>query len=316
MIPTTAHFIWFGHELSWAHALSVRTALANGGFHKVVLHHDRPLSGAGFEALPQESRLELRLIDWEALVAQLPSQYKGLVAIADNLGAPAAKANVLRATILAAEGGVYLDTDMITLRSFAPLCREASVFYGTETVAFPSEVVQGRSVPRKALAYAGSAARELFRRWPSGWKGFRWIEPLYPQAANNAVLASEPGHPFVLEMLRRMLAIDESRLRVRYALGTHLLQQVAKETWPSDVIKCPPSRFYPLGPEISEHWFRINKKTAPALHEVLSPDTLAVHWYASVRTKSIVPQINEEYVRAHEHEQLFSALIRRALQAG
>ena len=45
------------------------------------------------------------------------------------------------------------------------------------------------------------------------------------------------------------------------------------------------------------------------LGAVLGPDTRVAHWYASVRTKSRVAQINPSYIWAHRHDQLYSALV-------
>ena len=92
---------------------------------------------------------------------------------------------------------------------------------------------------------------------------------------------------------------------MRFALGTHLLQDaVSRHTGLIEVHPAPV--FYPLGPEISEHWFRSVRK--PKLDAVLSPATRVVHWYASVRTRDLVPQVDPDWVRAHADRQLFSAL--------
>src|SRR5690606_29308100 len=90
------------------------------------------------------------------------------------------------------------------------------------------------------------------------------------------------------------------------ALGTHLLQDTLAQGREPDLAVLPPRVFYPLGPEISEHWFRIRQR--PRLEKVLGADALIVHWYASVRTKQIVPRIDAAYVREHADRQLFSAL--------
>ena len=65
--------------------------------------------------------------------------------------------------------------------------------------------------------------------------------------------------------------------------------------------------FYPLAPEISEHWFRTVRVVR--LNEVLSADTRVAHWYASVRTRPLVAQISPRYVREHRGRQLYSALV-------
>jgi len=68
----------------------------------------------------------------------------------------------------------------------------------------------------------------------------------------------------------------------------------------------PPSAFFPLGPEISEHWFRLRPRVE--LDEVVAPETYLVHWYASVRSAPHVAKLTPEFVRAHAERQLFSAL--------
>jgi hypothetical protein len=68
----------------------------------------------------------------------------------------------------------------------------------------------------------------------------------------------------------------------------------------------PPPVFYPLGPEISRHWFDV--RAAAPLARVLSPETHVVHWYGSVRTRLLTSRIDPDYVRAHAGRQLFSEL--------
>jgi hypothetical protein len=148
--------------------------------------------------------------------------------------------------------------------------------------------------------------RSALRELPQGWRAFRWVERFYPTAVNNAVLGSEPGHPFLADLVARMVALPRERRPIRYALGTHLLQQAVAGYQGSDLRIMEPHTFYPLGPEISIHWFRHTWHARIA--EVLRPDTVLVHWYASVRTGSIVPAIDPDYVRARSKTQLFSAL--------
>ena len=56
-----------------------------------------------------------------------------------------------------------------------------------------------------------------------------------------------------------------------------------------------------------EHTLLSAARLAGAL-SIFSGDTRIVHWYASVRTKKIVPQIDPAYVRRNARTQLFSAL--------
>jgi len=306
MIPARAHLIWFGRRLPWAHALAAVSAARRGGFSRVVLHHADELEpGPGPEALRAEPRIEIRRLDPLAVFARLGPLAAPLGEVYAELAAPAAKANVLRAAILAAEGGVYLDADTVTVRPFDDL-RRAEAFCGLERLALPFRVRRSRNPLVWAAAGVKLLVRDLLRRLPAGDRAFRRVARWYPAAPNNAVLGAERGHPFVVELLCRMIECPRERRRRRYALGTHLLGETVAEARRAEVVVHPPPRFYPLPPEISEHWFRVGRPRT--LDEVLPPETVAVHWYASVRTARIVPRIDPAYVRAHAERQLFSAL--------
>ncbi|MBH22983.1 MAG: glycosyl transferase [Myxococcales bacterium] len=315
MIPPIAHFIWFGPAFPWANVLAIQTCLRNGDIERAVLHCDHDLSATPhWHLLADLEGFEVRPIDPEAIFAATPGGRGGaLMAIFEKLTQPAARANMTRAALLAAEGGVYLDTDTITVASLTPLRQRSGAFCGLEHIALPVAVATSRSPLTWALAGARIAARDLFRRLPGGWRPFRLIEPLYPTAANNAVLASTAGHPFLLDMLDRMIATPPERQLVRFALGTHLLQQALTGDATDDVVACNPTVFYPIGPEISEHWFRPSDQPGHDLDEALRDDTRVVHWYASVRTREIVPQLNPDYIHQNRHRQMFSLLACRAL---
>ncbi len=304
MIPATAHFLWFGTELPWIHALSVRTAARNGGFERVVLHHADPLAKAPWSRELEATRgVELRrLLPYEVLES-VERLGPGLVDLYRRLSAPAAQANVLRAALLYRQGGVYLDTDTVTLGTLSPLRANASAFCGTERIAFPGAL--------RWYGYGGAllrtSVRDLVRRQRDGWRLFRRIERFYPAAANNAVLGAEPGHPLLEELVRRMAKVPRSRQLVRYELGTTLLQATLADFDGADVVVHGPEVFYPLGPEMSEHWFRLTDDPRP--NEVVGPTTRVVHWYASVRTRRVVEEADPDYVRRHAAHQLFSALV-------
>jgi hypothetical protein len=104
-----------------------------------------------------------------------------------------------------------------------------------------------------------------------------------------------------------MILLPPDRLTQPYALGPDLLQEVVDRASLDDVIIQEPRVFFPLGPEISEHWFRTSAQVR--LHAALSAETRAVHWYASVRGKSRVAQITPAYVAAHRATQLYAALV-------
>ena len=74
----------------------------------------------------------------------------------------------------------------------------------------------------------------------------------------------------------------------------------------------PPKVFYPLGPEISEHWFRDYDRADPA--EIVCKETVGVHWYASVRTAGIVPAIDPAQVVKTRGRNLISELLLEHLE--
>lgn len=306
MIPRVAHFLWFGRDFPWVNALAIASALDRGGFERVVLHHDEDLSGTrwwkGFATRPG---FEARPIDRSAF-ALCGEDARRLQTVYDAMQTPAARANVLRAVILAAEGGLYLDMDTVTIQSLAPLLEPAGVLCGEEHVVLPADVARSTSVATRLGALGLAALRAALRIAPSGWRAFRKVERLYPRAVNNAVFGAAPDHPFVQGLLAAMTSMPPERARVRFALGTHLLQDQVRAYGGSDLVVHPPPVFYPLPPEISEQWFARTRR--PALEEVLRPETRVVHWYASVRTRDVAPRIDPDYVRRHARNQLFSAL--------
>lgn len=308
MIPSTAHFIWFGDAFPWLHALAIRSALEVGGFERAVLHHDSDLSGAKWwSEVAELPGFEARPLDPLAVLSAVDEIGPALAQIFSELDQPAARANMVRAAILWSEGGVYLDLDTVTIGAFDDLLLRDDFFCGEEPIAYPAHVKKSRNPAAWAGAVARDGVRDLLRRAPGGWRTFRRLEGLYTRAVNNAVVGCPPKHPFVERLLTAMTEVPVARRRVRFELGTALLQeQVAAWDAPGLTVY-PPELFYPLGPEISQHWFREVEDPRP--DEVVDPQTLVVHWYASVRTKEVVPRMDPDWIAAHRGSELFSALV-------
>ena len=146
MIPAVAHFVWFGKTLPYAYILGVRSAAMRGGFSQVLIHHADELerSTALDEALALPN-VELSRLTLETLKKAPIERADELVELFQKLEQPAAKANMMRAAILANQGGVYLDTDTITLKDFDLLRQEHSAFCGAEHIALPSTVKDSRN---------------------------------------------------------------------------------------------------------------------------------------------------------------------------
>jgi hypothetical protein len=306
VIPNVAHFIWFGKHLPWVHRVAVRSAARVGQFARVVLHHEPSLDARELSELRELREFDPRPIDAKSLFRGVGVDPQALLNLYARLKEPAARANVLRAAILAAEGGIYLDTDTVTVGAFTAL-REAEVFCGAERVVSPATLLQGGSAREVARAYGLTLLRDVLRRLPDGYRAFRRFETLYGLAPNNAVLGARPNHPFMLSLLDGMLRLPRARAVQRYSLGTHLLQETVANFRGSGLVVHPPEVFYPLGPEISQHWFRLRNHVD--LTSVLTPETRLVHWYASARTRKIANRIDPEYVLHNEQHQLLSALL-------
>jgi hypothetical protein len=86
------------------------------------------------------------------------------------------------------------------------------------------------------------------------------------------------------------------------------LARICREQAGSGVALLPPSVFYPLGPVMSEHWW---SRSSADLASVLSDDTVAVHWYASVTNRKLARRVDAAYVKEHRDRQLFSKMASR-----
>jgi hypothetical protein len=312
-IPARVHFCWIGPRLSWAYAFALLSAAAQGGMDEVVLHHTDELEeGAVLTALRGTAGLRLERIDARDLLAEAGARrgLSGVLAdIYANLASPSQRSDVLRAAILYLKGGIYLDLDTITVASLRPLL-DAPQFIGTEHIVWPHWVRTSRSLPVWAKYLALDVLRSALRLCPGGWRAFRHVEHWYFKGINGAVMGGPAGAPLFAAALMAMAALPPARRSQPYALGPDLLQSLVGQFSGAELVIHEPGVFYPLGPEISTHWFR-NGPTH--LDLALRPQTRVVHWYASVRSKPYIALIDPDHVRAHRSTQLYSALVSRAL---
>ncbi len=309
-IPPLVHFCWIGSELSWAAAFAVLSAAERSGMQTILLHHTDALEpGAPLRALAGAVRVQLDRIDPHALLTQVGDGLglgPELARLYDGLPGPVMRTDLLRAAILYRHGGIYLDLDTVTVASLLPLLDPAQ-FVGTEFIVWPQAVRRSRS-PVTWVRHLGlDLLRRALRASPQGWRLFRRVERLYSRGLNNAVMGAEPNARLFADYLRAMLDVPRPRLARAYALGPDLLGEVVRRYRHGDLVIQPPRVFYPLPPEISEHWFRIGR--GAGLDAVLSAETRVVHWYASVRTRARVAEIDPDYVRKHRMRQLYSRLV-------
>lgn len=312
MIPSIAHFVWYGPRLPYLHALAIRSAATHGGFASVRFHHSDALEElAHVSALRDLPSVEFLALDDLALCEEASGAK--LAELCGALESPVARSNLVRTALVYRDGGIYLDMDTLTVRSFDAARATAPGFLGEERVVFTGEVVASRDLRVQAKAYFSTAVRDMFRRAPHGYRHFPRIEQHYHRAVNGAIMGGVAGHRFCLEYLEAMTEVPKDRWNRPHELGTHLLQATYANYDGDDLHAFPPSVFYPLPPEISAHWFRHYRQGADGT-EVLDPTTVCVHWYASVRTKKVVKTMTDDArIREMAGTQLFSSLARRVL---
>ena len=309
-IPSQVHFCWIGTRLPWAYVFAVLSAAERSELTDIILHHTDVLDdGPELRSLSTSPRVRLCRIDANARLGEAGAALgvgDGLAALYQRLESRVMRTDVLRAAILFLQGGIYLDLDTITVASLLPLL-QAAQFVGCEFIVWPHAVRASRSPAVWARPLCLDLLRKLLRRMPGGWMAFRRVQRFYFRGINNAVMGAEPRSRLFSDYLRAMLALPAERQAQRYALGPDLLQDIVERRRPRDRIVRPGQLFYPLPPEISEHWFRMNNKDR--LEGVLSQETRVVHWYASVRTRQRIAEISPDYVRKHQHHQLYSKLV-------
>jgi hypothetical protein len=207
----------------------------------------------------------------------------------EQLRTPAARANLVRLLYLFAYGGIYLDTDTLTLRSLGDL-RKYAAFCGQERLLWPKERLNKRSAYFWVKGPALTLARKTLASVPMGYRAQAHLNRHYALAVNNAVLGCRAGHPAFLAVIDAALGLPDGELSRPFRLGTHLLQQVFEHSsrWTHDALDSDrvallsPEHFYPLGPVTSNHYFREASDVGRVIGDIISPLTHVIHWYASV----------------------------------
>ncbi|HEY8944359.1 MAG TPA: glycosyltransferase, partial [Polyangiaceae bacterium] len=285
-----------------------------GELEEAVLHHtDELQEGPELAMLRQTPGVRLNRFEplqWMADVDRELHLGARLQELYQRVQNPVARSNILRAAVLHLQGGVYLDLDTVTVQSLRPLLSSRQ-FLGRERIVWPYFVRRSRSLKLKLKSQVLNGIRATLRRAPGGYRWFQSVSHLYYCGVNGAILGAESGAPLMAGYLRAMVAQPEAAQLAKHGLGTHLLQQEVERYSGQDLTIHEPEVFYPLAPEISEHWFRATNR--PNLDQVLYPETRIVHWYASGRAKLVIPEITPEYVRRHADRQLYSALARPLL---
>lgn len=310
-IPNRLVFIWLGRTLPVPAVVAIRSAMRITQPEEALLVHEGlDPRGPYIGDLRKEGlRMKDAGDDW---FDDLPPGGRTAARLFGQLTSPASRANLLRLAVLYKLGGVYLDMDTITVRDLAPLRRYRG-FCGTEHVALPGDLYDTRNPLRWAAAGVRLAVRDGCARLHAGPGLFRRIQRFYRLAVNNAVLGASPENPLLGRGFARIEAMDPARRMRRYVLGTHLLQELTRNRSSDHMQVLPPPYFYPLGPEISVHWFR--RESASRLHELMTEETHVVHWYSSVEERVGVRSLDEDFIEKNQRDCAFANLAAPYLHA-
>lgn len=313
--PKAIHFCWIGSKLDWVHAFAMLSALRHGELDQVVLHHTDLLDDSPVVRALQTAGVFFSHLDVNSLLNDVGAELglgAQLTELYARLSSPAILSDILRAAILYRQGGIYLDVDTLTIASLRPLLRDQQ-FIGLENIVWPYWVKTARSPLPWARAVGLDLIRKTLRRMPNGWRLFRSVQGLYFKAVNGAIMGGAPQAPLFATYLQSMINLPSALQSRANMLGPDLLQVLIQQQGIQNLRIYPPDTFYPLPPEISEHWFRPCTNAPALLKKAIQSQTLIVHWYASVRSKPYVKQINPDFILKNQNTQLYSALICKLL---
>lgn len=284
-VPAHVHFLWTGPGFGLCHRLAIESVLLTNPQLSVTLHlvEEEPRREVNRELERLHARPRLTLLErtpHDVLAgcddaAALRATYQRIPAAAAS-----AKSNLLRYAILWREGGIYLDLDIIVVRSLEPL-RASECSLGTELVWRADEArVAGQLAPWMLAPAAAFAAAVALRRAELALghasrtrlhRAHRWLEGRWSQAQpNNAVIAAAPRARFVAALLARAPVVDAT---VRFRLGPTLVTEIARQL-PGAVTLLPPDVLYFVPPSQSFRFFRDAELQLP-------PRALLVHYVSS-----------------------------------
>lgn len=297
MIPDRLIFIWLGKTFPWTGGVAIKSAADIQKPKSIwLVHEGMETSGPGYDLIKDLPNLEIIPVE--------NSHFEGLGddglchELFHTLKSPASRANLLRLALLFKHGGVYLDTDVIVVKPFRDML-ELHGFVGVEPVALPATLFKSINPFRWIYCGLQFAFREFCARIPNGFKLFRLLEFGFSAAVNNAVIGAEPGNATICKAFEFIKHMPEQERLKRFRLGTRLLQNVTKNKSCESMIILKAPFFYPLGPEISAHWFK--NGSDQKLEQLILSDTRIVHWYNSVEGRFLKTKLTKEWVEKHPH---------------
>lgn len=277
MIPLHFHLIWEGKKFPFVNRLAIESLLQTQPGARITLHFGNPPDNEHWRAL--QGRIEFKEINLDELLDGLPMAdgiRQTLSGLASNY--PAGRSNILRYLALHKWGGIYLDFDTITLRSFEDLLQLRG-FIGQERVfKCDDDRVKGQlginiawAAPAFGISYGISRLNHRHLHWPlldSIDRAAQWVWS--DDKLNNAVLACEAGSPFFRRVLELVPETDPS---IRYNLGPILMNRVWDETGGLEMTRMDNDFFYAIAPSQTDRFF--------CAQQQIPEQSYVVHWCSS-----------------------------------
>src|SRR5512140_754186 len=262
IIPNQFHFVWDDNFFPYSAYLAIRSVAMHAEPERIFLYKTPALDGvASFERLRREVPcLEPVDIDLGGWLEQA-----GLPCVQQLLDANrflkqhnfyGSVSDLLRALNLYLRGGIYLDTDTLTLREMGPLRRHGA-FLAEEHILVSSKVWKRNSRWRYLRTAPLTLARDLCSRFAYGVRLFQAISGLYVRVVHNAVMGCRPRHPLMRDVLLRIAERYPDRPKRYPLLGPDTVQDLIEENRYDDLAVLPPHCFSPLGPTMTFQYFHL-----------------------------------------------------------
>jgi hypothetical protein len=322
-IPNQFHFVWDDNFFPYSAYLAIRSVAMHCKPERIFLFKTSQLND-----VPNFVRLRREVDCLEAVDIDLPGwlEQAALPCTQQLLDANrflkernyyGSVSDLLRSLNLYLRGGIYLDTDTLTLRDMDPL-RKHGAFLAQEHILVSSKVWKRNSRWRYFRTGPLTLARDICMRFAYGVRLFQLISPLYVRVVHNAIMGFRPGHPLMRDALLGMAERYPDRPKRYPLLGPDLLQDLVAENTYEDLTVLPPRCFSPLGPTMTFQYFHLyRKKTLDTMTRwIVKHDTYAIHWSNNGTIAKSVPQRDADMKQMRER-QLFSRLaIEAAFPAG
>jgi hypothetical protein len=244
-IPNQFHFVWDDNFLPYSAYLAIRSVAMHGKPERILLFKTPDLDDVpNFKRLRREVEcLEPVNIDLPGWLEQanLPCTPQLLEAyrFLKERKYHGSVSDLLRTLNLYLRGGIYLDTDTLTLRDMAPL-RTHGGFLAEEHILVSSKVWKQNSRWRYFRTGPLTLIRDICAHFSYGVRVFQAIAPLYVRVVHNAVMGFRPGHPLMRDALLGIAERYLDRPKRYPLLGPDTLQDLIAERTYEDLAVLPP----------------------------------------------------------------------------